>query len=170
MAFFDLSPDIVPPLDFFVTLPPPSRRRPLQQRVLIFSVGLCTECFLIGTPVYCKLLNFWGVPVKIVNVKVCACDILLVCADDRITGQMSVLKCPLVTFSPPLSHDPTAWDTQMRLDAETSPMLHNAQPHPWFLCFTQNSTICGCRDEHHVGHVSWVQWMWTKVLKWSIWP
>ena len=40
------------------------------------------------------------------SVKVCACDILLVCADDRITGQMSVLKCPLVTFSPPLSHDP----------------------------------------------------------------
>ena len=34
---------------------------------------------------------------------------------------MSVLKCPLVTFSPPLSHDPAAQDTQMRLDAETIP-------------------------------------------------
>ena len=75
----------------------------------------------------------------------CACDILLVCADDRITGQMSVLKCPLVTFSPPLSHDPLLPGTHrcawMHWRAPCCTM-HNPVLG---LNFSQNSTIFGCR-------------------------
>ena len=37
----------------------------------------------------------------------------LVRSDNRITGQMSVFKCPPVTFSASLSHDPTAWTGQV---------------------------------------------------------
>ena len=70
------------------------------------------------------------------------------CVDYRITGQMSVLKCPLVTFSAPLSHDPTA--RTRHTDAESSPMLHKT--HPWgvFYCVVFVIVLSVCRTHEDV--------------------
>ena len=65
LAFFDFSPCMVPPLDFLLTLPPPSlsRRRPLKQFKCKFSETFPSLGFMLGLPYLCTFYidpNFWS--------------------------------------------------------------------------------------------------------------
>ena len=98
LAFFDFRPEMVPPLDFLFILPVPSlsRRRPLKQKIKYYH---SLKTFHNGARFWPK--KYFGV----IFVSGLHCK-------SRIIGQMSVCKCPLVTFSTPLSHDPSGWTRQ----------------------------------------------------------
>ena len=88
LAFFDFRPEMVPPLDFLFILPVPSlsRRRPLKQKIKYYH---SLKTFHNGARFWPK--KYFGV----IFVSGLHCK-------SRIIGQMSVCKCPLVTFSTPL--------------------------------------------------------------------